>query len=233
MKIPNKFEKHFEKSHPDRLFSHQSKSDNQDVQESGNVSIEVVEQETTENPEPEMPILNAQQNEAKNLNLEIPDPKMPELEKQKNPEPQKSGLENQELTSTPKKLPENPKSPEKSVKNISVEIETENKENFLMPGKSMVEIPKEVLEIPDEHQDTKPMDKSFMSDTSGLGSISVSGIQGNDGEVSTIWKCLFCKKKYLSREFVMNHIESQENGGHNISLEYFTKNRLEIKCVEI
>ena len=187
----------------------------------------------TENPEPKMPILNAQQNEARNLNPEIPESKMPELEKQKNLEPQKSGLENQELTSTPKKLQENPKSPEKSVKNISVEIDTENKENFLIPGKSMVEIPKEVLEIPDEHQDTKPMDKSFMSDTSGLGSISVSGIQGNDGEVSTIWKCLFCKKKYLSREFVMNHIESQENGGHNISLEYFTKNRLEIKCVEI
>ena len=60
-------------------------------------------------------------------------------------------IEIQELTSTPKKS-ETPKSPKKSVKDISVEIEipTEKNENSV---KSTVEIPKEVLEMPDIHKE--------------------------------------------------------------------------------
>ena len=184
MKVVRKhLENHFDKLHPDRLFSQQSRRNNQ---ESGNDSIEI-----------------------------------------------------QELTSTPKKS-ETPKSPKKSVKDISVEIKipTEVNENSVKSTEEMPDKYKEIIELKSENFlgfckrfEEKTTDKSFLSDTSGLGSISVSG---TDGEVTTIWKCPFCKKKYLSRQFVVNHLESSpEIGGHNMSVENLTTYGLEIKCAEI
>ena len=174
-----------------------------------------------------------------------PDRLFPQQSRRNNQELGNDSIEIQELTSTPEKS-ETPKSPKKSVKDISVEIEipSENNENSV---KSTVEIPKEVSGMPDIHKEIielksenflgfckrfeeKTTDKSFLSDTSGLGSISVSG---TDGEVTTIWKCPFCKKKYLSRQFVVNHLESPEIGGHNMSVKYLTTYGLEIKCAEI
>ena len=83
-----------------------------------------------------------------------------------------------------------------------------------------------------EDQD-KMVDKSFLSDTSGLGSGSAStaGLTQDtgDGEVSSVFICPFCSKKYLSYVFAEKHIQNF----HSISPEKFSQLGLEIKAIEL
>ena len=111
--------------------------------------------------------------------------------------------------------------------------------NILQTEKLVIQNPEEIVEnweiLKPKHPDfqDKMVDKSFLSDTSGLGSGSVStaGLTQDtgDGEVSSVFICPFCSKKYLSYVFAEKHIQNF----HSISPEKFSQLGLEIKAIEL
>ena len=87
---------------------------------------------------------------------------------------------------------------------------------------------------PAESTEESPANLSFMSETSGTGSVSnfssVSGYVGNpDGEVSAVFHCPFCSKKHLTKEYTEKHIVKH----HSISLAKVAILGLEIKMTEL
>ena len=58
--------------------------------------------------------------------------------------------------------------------------------------------------------------------------VSKELIQGLDGEVSKVFSCPFCDKKYLSKQFAINHV----NFKHNISSQIFSQFGLEIYSID-
>ena len=215
--IPNKYEKHFEKLHPDRLYpqDQDQESEKGNIIEPGNAS------------EPEMPVLEVQ--EFAKIHS-TPKKQDKPTESFKSPELPKYISEKSTIIEDPEEL-----------------LKLKNEEiipNFNDPTlfQNVIQNPEEPMTNPDSNtvpnseeigfQQEKSVDKSFFSVTSDFGgSVSTAGLTQDtgDGEVSSFFPCPFCSKKYLSLNFAEKHVQNF----HSISPERLSQLNIEIKATEL
>ena len=213
--IPNKYEKHFEKLHPDRLYPQDQESEKETIIEPGNAL------------EPEMPVLEIQ--EFAKIHS-TPKKQDKPTESFKSPELPKNICEKSTIIEDPEEL----------LKLKNEEIIP----NFNDPTlfQNVIQNPEEPMTNPDSNtvpnseelgfQQEKSVDKSFFSVTSDFGgSVSTAGLTQDtgDGEVSSFFPCPFCSKKYLSLNFAEKHVQNF----HSISPERLSQLNIEIKATEL